>query len=99
MVFAQEQIGLLHFNRAAKVTRAEQERAPFTAVSEVTEIDEPGHDERPHQREVPIQCAGQPAAEPAPARKRDVIERIDVKRSVAVTESRVSLVDLQSAGD
>src|SRR6266545_1903650 len=100
MLLAEPQIILLHLDRTADVAGPEQERAPFAARHEVREIQQPSQRERPHQREMPIQCAGKPAAEPAPPRKSVVLKRIGaVVGSAALTEARIGPVDLQPARD
>src|SRR5437773_11782157 len=76
MILAEPQIILLHLDRTADVAGPEQERAPLAARHEIREIEQASGDERPHQCEMPIQCASQPAAEPAPLRESVVLKRI-----------------------
>src|SRR5467141_1758816 len=96
VILPQPQVVFLHLDRAANVARPEQQRAPFAACREVREIEQAAHDEGPHQREVPVQSAGKPAAEPAPRRKSVVLKRIEcVIRTTALTEARVGTVDMQ----
>src|SRR5882762_9656999 len=100
MLLAEAQIILLHRDRTTKIARPEQERAPLAARHEIREIEQASGDERPHQGEMPIQCAGKPAAEPAPRRKSMVLKRIGaVVGSAALTEARIGRVDLQPARD
>src|SRR6266849_1745266 len=100
VILPQPQVVLLHLDRAANVARPEQEGPPFAACSEVREIEQAAHDERPHQGEVPIQSAGEPAPEPAPLGKSVVLKGIRcVERTVALAEARVGAVDLQPAHD
>src|SRR5436190_10188254 len=76
MILAEPEIILLHLDRTADVAGPEQERAPLAARHEIREIEQASGDERPHQREMPIQCAGKPAAEPAPRGESVVLKRI-----------------------
>src|SRR6266550_1211589 len=100
MLLAEAQVILLHLDRTADVARPKQERAPLAARHEIREIEQASGDERPHQCEMPIQCAGKPAAEPAPLRESVVLKRIGaVVGSAALTKARIGRVDLQPARD
>src|SRR6266566_956389 len=99
MFLPQPQIVLLHFDCAANVARTEQQGSPLAADGEIREIEQTCRDERPHQREVPIQAAGTPATETAPVREFPILKRIDVVRTATLTESRVGRVNLQPARD
>src|SRR5438876_5818702 len=99
VLLAQSQIVFLHLDRATDIARPEQERAPFAARRQVRQIQHAAGDERPHQREVPIQPAREPAAQPAPLRKVMILECIHVVRTTALAEARVRTVDLQPAHD
>src|SRR5258705_1468822 len=99
MILAQPQVVLLHLDGAPDVARPEQQRPPFTAEGEIGQIHKATSDERPHQREVPVQSSREPPAEPAPRWKGVVLESIHVVRTAALAEPRVRTVDLQSAHD
>src|SRR5205085_6423734 len=65
MLPAEMEVVLRHRERARNVPRAEQQGAPLAAPYEVREVQETESDERPCQREVPVERAREPAAEPA----------------------------------
>src|SRR3989454_4958044 len=56
-------------------------------------------DERPRQREVPVERAREPAAEPAPVRELGAVEWDHEVRPAAVSEPGVGFVDLETARD
>src|SRR3989442_16018164 len=84
---------------ASSVAGREQQRPPLTALHEVAEIPEPHGDEGPHEREVPVQGAREPAAQPRPRGEARVVERTRKERPAAASEAGVRLVDLEAARD
>src|SRR5258708_14391543 len=90
------QVVLHHLNRAGDVARPEEQAAPFAARREVAHIEEAECHERPHQREVPVERACEPAAEADGGRELGAFQRIQVGGRAAVAETRVPLIDLQS---
>src|SRR5207253_10386032 len=62
MLFARERIKLDHFPHAMYITTSRCELAPLAVQVEKAEIYECIDDENPHDREVPMARAGQPAA-------------------------------------
>src|SRR3989475_6452308 len=99
MLPAETEIVLLHLDRPAQVPRPEHESAPLAARDQVGEIEQPTGDERPHQREVPVQGSGEPAAQPGPGGELRVVEGAREVGAAAVPETGVRLVDLQPARD
>src|SRR3989442_8660269 len=99
MLPAETEIVLLHLDRPAQVPRPEHQSAPLAACDQVGEIQQPTGNERPHQREVPVQGPGEPAAQPAPGGELRVVEGAREVRAAAVPEARVRFVDLQPARD
>src|SRR6266850_1403289 len=93
------EVVLRHLERARNVARPEQQGAPFAAPHQVAEIQEAEGDERPRQREVPVERARKPAAEPAPLRELCAVERTQEVRPPAVSEPGVGLIDLEPACD
>src|SRR5215213_2464516 len=63
MLPAQAEVVELHPPGRRNVARAEQERPPFSRSEEIDQIDQPGQDQGPRQGEMPVEAAGQPAAE------------------------------------
>src|SRR3989441_253960 len=99
MVLAEAEVIPRHLDRAAHIARAEQQRAPLAASHEITEVQQPHRHEGPHEGEVPIQRAREPAAQPAPGGKPGVVERARQEWAAAVPEAGVGLVDLEAARD
>src|SRR5712691_3806062 len=99
VILPQPQVVLLHLDRAANIARPEQQRPPFAARRQVRQIQHAAGDERPHQREVPIQPAREPTAQPAPLRKAMILECIHVVRTTPLAETRVGTIDLQPTHD
>src|SRR3989454_1302152 len=99
MLPAEPKIVLLHPDRPADVPRPEQESAPLAARDQVGQIEESAGHEGPHQRKVPVEGPGEPAAHPAPGGELRVVEGAREVGAAAVPETRVRLVDLQAARD
>src|SRR4029077_1225762 len=99
MVRAQPQVVPDHLHGARYVTRQEEERAPFAALHEVREVQQAERDERPGEREMPVEGAREPTAQPAPMRPLRAVERAEEKRASAIPESGVGFVDLEAARD
>src|SRR3989442_3028470 len=99
MLLAEPQIVLLHLDRPADVPRPEQESAPLAARDQVGKIRQSAGHEGPHQRKVPVEGPGEPAAHPAPGGELRVVEGAWEVGAAAVPETRVRLVDLQPARD
>src|SRR5216110_661016 len=93
------EVVLRHLDRAPNVPRPEQQGAPLATPHQVSEIQETEGDERPRQREVPVERAREPAAEPAPVRELGAVEWAHEVRPPAVSEPGVSFVDLETARD
>src|SRR5438034_10124672 len=90
---------LRHLDRAPNVPGPEQQGAPLAAPHQVSEIQETEGDERPRQREMPVERAREPAAEPAPVRELGAVEWAHEVRPPAVSEPGVGFVDLETARD
>src|SRR3989442_2989120 len=99
MVLAEAEVIPRHLDRAAPIARAEPQRGPLAASHEITEVQQPHRHEGPHEGEVPIQRAREPAAQPAPGGKPGVVERARQEWAAAVPEAGVGLVDLEAARD
>src|SRR5256885_12312753 len=93
------EVVLRHLVRPRIVGRRERQCAPLAAPRRVSEIQETEGDERPRQREVPVERAREPAAEPAPVRELGAVEWAHEVRPPAVSEPGVSFVDLETARD
>src|SRR2546427_7862435 len=70
---------------------------PYTTL--FRSIHETEGDERPRQREVPVERAREPAAEPAPVRELGAVEWAHEVRPAAVSEPGVGFVDLETTRD
>src|SRR5438552_4093750 len=99
VILAQPEEVLLHLDRPADIARPKQQRPPLAAHDEIRQVHHAARDQRPHQREVPVQSAREPSAQPAPARKAMPFERIHVGRTVALAEACVRGINLQPAHD
>src|SRR5439155_9925239 len=93
------EVVLRHLDRAPNVPWPEQQGAPLAAPHQVSEIQETEGDERPRQREMPVERAREPAAEPAPVRELGAVEWAHEVRPAAVSEPGVGFVDLETARD
>src|SRR5256885_4534604 len=76
MLFARERIKLDHLPHAVYVATSRRELAPLPMQVEKAEIDKRVDDENPHDREVPMAGASQPAAERQSRGNRLFCERI-----------------------
>src|SRR6266480_1533832 len=99
VVPTQPEVVLRHVDRAAHVARAEQQRPPLAALYEIAEVEQADGQEGPHQGEMPVQGAGEPAAEAAPVGELGAVERTREERAAAIPEPGVRLVNLQPARD
>src|SRR6185312_14321170 len=99
VVFAQPEVVLLHLDRAAQVARAEQQGPPLATRDQVGQIQQPSEDQRPRQREVPVESPREPTAQTHGVGERPVLKRIDIVGSVALAELRIGGVDLKPARD
>src|SRR5437016_1159155 len=99
VVRAEPEVVPRHVDRAAHVARAEQQRAPLAALHEIAEVEQADGHEGPHQGEVPVQCAREPAAEAAPVGELGTVERAREGRAAAIPEPGTRLVTLARAGD
>src|SRR5438132_5020192 len=99
VVRTEPEIVLRHVDRAAHVAWAEQQRAPLAALHEIAEVEQADGHEGPHQGEMPVQRAREPAAEAAPVRELRPVERAREEGATAVPEPGIRLVDLQPARD
>ena len=95
---AQPKVVELHLDGRPEVPRAEQQGAPLPGPDQESDIDEPGDHERPREREMPVEPARQPAAEPRPLRERLAVKRVGVRLSPRA-EMAEGQVDLQAARD
>src|SRR5437016_11407824 len=88
-----------HVDRAAHVARTKQQRAPLAALREIAEVQQADGHEGPHQGEMPVQRAREPAAEAAPVGELGAVERAREEVAAAIPEPGIRLVDLQPARD
>src|SRR5690242_16985946 len=87
-----------HRERIRSIARGEEyAAAPFTARTEIDQIENPVEDEEPGDREMPVARAGEPSAKSHPRWRRDILKRIPAILSAARAERWIRGENLQTA--
>ncbi len=79
--------------------RSERAAPPLAASDLPSQPDQTVGDEAPHEEQVPLEAAGQPAAQPHGFRKALARQRPAAELGAALGEGGIGVEDLQAAGD